>query len=141
MSIVDGCVLRVCSGAKVRSGPLADGMDEAASAMVTSRVQLATMAIASDLVRCPVAAPGVLSAMVVASFCGDDRHLCVAGWMIEGSPLVREGARVAVRAPLCRVSPTCVARLPTTDQKVRGSSPFGRAADQGRDQRNRRLRP
>ena len=29
----------------------------------------------------------------------------------------------------------------TTDQKVGGSSPFGRASDQGRDQRKRRLRP
>jgi hypothetical protein len=30
MSIVDGCVLRLCSGAEVRSGSLADGTDRPA---------------------------------------------------------------------------------------------------------------
>ena len=30
MSIMDGCVLHVCSGAKVRLGLLADGADQAA---------------------------------------------------------------------------------------------------------------
>ncbi len=36
---------------------------------------------------------------------------------------------------------TSPARLLTTDQKVGGSSPFGRATDQGRDQQKCGLRP
>jgi hypothetical protein len=36
VSIVDGCVLRVCSGAKVRSGPLTDGRELAARAWITA---------------------------------------------------------------------------------------------------------
>ena len=58
MSMMDGCVLHVCSGAKVRLGSLADGADQPASAAGIVQGPLAMATTASDLTPRPVARAG-----------------------------------------------------------------------------------